>query len=356
MKPAAMLFTCSPPQSSSTMLVFFIVYPLLHLSVCLPFPTSSTSLRLLLPYEPTPPSMPTPPLLPTASCPFPHLAWRVPNECQAGIQGVCRRASLTGSAGAAAGRTCCPDSPGSQRQKSMLCWLVGLTPPLSDWSWLPCKGPAPCWEGPVTCCDVWNALIVGFCTPVPSSVILVLSLDPFLHPCLARVLMFNPPLFFTYCIPDAYQSACSASLSSLWLYLILLTLCCAQQDLYGVRNNFHLKQSSPEVSEHVGQKILKAQRNHTEPNIRLYLFLDITSIFWKSGGRIIFKDQTFKCSKHQIFFSLKSICRSFCFVFCCHRDNKFLTSKNELKASPNGFTAETDQRPKHLISCYRTSR
>lgn len=76
-----------------------------------------------------PPSMPTPPLLPTASRPFPHLARRVPNECQAGIQGVCRRASLTGSAGAAAGRTCCPDSPGSQRQKACCAdWLVSPRP------------------------------------------------------------------------------------------------------------------------------------------------------------------------------------------------------------------------------------
>lgn len=50
----------------------------------------------------------------------------------------------------------------------------------------------------MTCCDVWNAFIVGFCTPVHSSVILVilvLSLDPFVHPCVARVLIFNPPFF-----------------------------------------------------------------------------------------------------------------------------------------------------------------
>ena len=85
--------------------------------------------RLLLPYEPTPsPSMTTPPPPPpAASRPLPHLARRVPHECQAGIQGVCRRASLTGSAGAAAGRPSCPDSPGSQRHKHAV--LIGWSRP-----------------------------------------------------------------------------------------------------------------------------------------------------------------------------------------------------------------------------------
>lgn len=38
--PPTMLFTCSPPQSTSTILFFFIVYPFLHLSVCASFLTS----------------------------------------------------------------------------------------------------------------------------------------------------------------------------------------------------------------------------------------------------------------------------------------------------------------------------
>lgn len=97
---------------SSTVLFNFAVFfhslpspPSLCLSV---LPTSSTSLRLLLPHEPTSPSMPTRPLPLAASCPLPYLARRVPHECQAGIQGICRCASLTGSAGAATGRLSCP--------------------------------------------------------------------------------------------------------------------------------------------------------------------------------------------------------------------------------------------------------
>lgn len=68
---------------------------------------------------------------PAASCPLPHLARRVPHECQAGIQGVCRRASLTGSAGAAAGRPSCPDSAGSQRHKHAV--LIGWSRPAPSW-------------------------------------------------------------------------------------------------------------------------------------------------------------------------------------------------------------------------------
>lgn len=145
-KPAAMLFTCSPPQSSSTMLVFFHRLPsppslcLSILSLLLFFPVAPFTIRTY----PALRAYPAPPPLPTASRPFPHLARRAPHECQAGIQGVCRRASLNGSAGAAAGRMSCPDSPGSKRQKHAV--LIGWShpPPLPDWSWLPCEGPALC--------------------------------------------------------------------------------------------------------------------------------------------------------------------------------------------------------------------
>lgn len=151
-----------------------------------------------LPRPPCPPQ-PSPP---AASRPLPHLARRVPHECQAGIQGVCRRASLTGSAGAAPGRPCCPDSPGSQRQKHAV--LIG-------WSRPPCPllTGAGCpirslrrVRGPVTCCDVWNAFIVGFCTPVPSSRHAGVDLDPFVHPCVARVLIFSPPPFLYILYPS----------------------------------------------------------------------------------------------------------------------------------------------------------
>lgn len=128
--------------------------------------------------HPQPPFLP-PPSSPAASRPLPHLARRVPHECQAGIQGVCRRASLTGSAGAAAGRPCCPDStPGSQRQKACCAdWFVSPSPlrPLLTGTGCPIRSLRRV-GGPVTCCDVWNAfIVVFFCTPVPSSVILVLS-------------------------------------------------------------------------------------------------------------------------------------------------------------------------------------
>lgn len=72
MKPAAMLFTCSPPQSSSTLLVLLVHSlpspPCLCLSV---LPTSSSSPRLLYHMDPPIPSMPThpPPLQPRAPSP-----------------------------------------------------------------------------------------------------------------------------------------------------------------------------------------------------------------------------------------------------------------------------------------------
>lgn len=126
MKPAAMLFTCSPPQSSSTLLVFFHSLssrPCLRLSVLPPASfTISTS--------PTLP--PWPPPHAAASRPLPLLARRVSHECQAGIQGVCRRASLTGSAGAAAGRPCCPDSTGSLQQHKHAV-LPGWSRAASSW-------------------------------------------------------------------------------------------------------------------------------------------------------------------------------------------------------------------------------
>lgn len=102
-KPATM-FTFSPPVFSNAVLFFFIIVYPPSLSVCL-----SSSHLFNLPHEPTLSSIPHRPLLPAASRPFPHFARRVPHECQAGIQGVCRRASLAGSAGASAGRTWCLD-------------------------------------------------------------------------------------------------------------------------------------------------------------------------------------------------------------------------------------------------------
>lgn len=93
----------------------FIVSLLLHVSVCPPHILFSPlpPLPYDSPYSPS--SSPA-----AASCPLPHLARRVTHECQAGIQGVCRRASLTGSVGAAAGRPCCPDSAGSRHKHAVL--------------------------------------------------------------------------------------------------------------------------------------------------------------------------------------------------------------------------------------------
>lgn len=76
MKPAAMLFTCSPPQSSSTLLVFFIVYPLLRVSVCLsvlflplaPPPPPYDPIPFLSITSPNPSNLP-PPLQPRAPSP-----------------------------------------------------------------------------------------------------------------------------------------------------------------------------------------------------------------------------------------------------------------------------------------------
>lgn len=116
-------------------------------------------------------SMPTP-ILPTASRPFPHLARRFPHECEAGIQGVCRCASLTGSAGAAAGRMCYPDPPRVSTTKACCGdWFLSPRPILTG-AVCPLSGLCHV-GGPVTCCNVWNALIVAFFCPVPSSLILV---------------------------------------------------------------------------------------------------------------------------------------------------------------------------------------
>jgi len=113
MKPAAMPLTCSP---QSTLLVFFIDYPLLHVSVC------PLNLLLLpsppLPHGPLLPAMTPQTSPPAASRPLPHFARRAPNECEAGIQGVCRCASLTGRAGATAGNARTRPGPNNS---SMLC-------------------------------------------------------------------------------------------------------------------------------------------------------------------------------------------------------------------------------------------
>lgn len=74
-------------------------------------------------------------------------------------------------------------------------------------------------------------------------VILVLTLDPFIHPCVARVLIFNH-VFYPSC-----ESVCLLCISVMSLFYFTNTkfLLC-QQDPYVVRNNFHPKQPSPEVS------------------------------------------------------------------------------------------------------------
>lgn len=161
-----MLFTCSPPQSTSAIQFFF----------SLPFPPSLClciiSHLLLLSFGSfyhlnlRPFSMPTP-VLPTASRPFPHLARRFPNECEAGIQGVCRCASLTGSAGAAAGRMCYLDPPRVSTTKACCGdWFLSPRPILTG-AVCPLRGSCHV-GGPVTCCDVWNALIVAFFLPSAS--------------------------------------------------------------------------------------------------------------------------------------------------------------------------------------------
>lgn len=43
----------------------------------------------------------------------------------------------------------------------------------------------------MTCCDMWNVLIVGFCGSLPSCVILLLNFDPFVCICVAHALTFN---------------------------------------------------------------------------------------------------------------------------------------------------------------------
>lgn len=118
-----------------------------------------------------------------------------------------------------------------------------------------------------------------------SAIISHTGVDPFNHPCVARALIFSPSLLFTHCVPDANQPACcvSLSVSFVCICLIVRTPCCAQQDLYGVRNNFHLMQSSPEVSEHVGQITV----HHTEPNRKSYLFLGITGHLKRWGSYYI---------------------------------------------------------------------
>ncbi len=155
-------------------------------------------------------------------------------------------------------------------------------PPPPDWSRLSNKEPATClgacdvlWR--VECVHRWFLYSSAFICHTGHTGVESLSIRP---SCVARVLIFNPS--FLYCIPAANQSACSVSLSlsPVWVYWSLLTLCsscCAQQDLYGVRNNFHPKQPSPEVSD---QKILKAVR--IGPNI-----IRDTQ---KSGGCIIYFD------------------------------------------------------------------
>lgn len=71
-----------------------------------------------------------------ASRPFPHFARWVPYECQAGIQGFCRCASLAGSVGAAAGRPWCLDSiPSPQHKHAVLIgWSRPVPPPLLNWT------------------------------------------------------------------------------------------------------------------------------------------------------------------------------------------------------------------------------
>lgn len=107
--------------------------------------------------------VPSPPLLPAALRPFPHLARRVPHECQAGVQGVCRRASLAGSAGASAGR------------------MGRVWPPHAVMVACSHPGASAMSEAFVTCCDVWNALIFFF-SPHTVFSILTVSSGWFFHP------------------------------------------------------------------------------------------------------------------------------------------------------------------------------
>lgn len=128
MKPAAMLFTCSPPQSSSTLLVFFIVCPLVHVSVCLSSPPPP------LPYRPLPPSLrdPLPTLQPRA--PSPSSPDEFPmNVKQAYKAFAAVPRSLAVLEPPQVGRAV-RTQPGHYNNTSMLCCLVGLVPHPPDWS------------------------------------------------------------------------------------------------------------------------------------------------------------------------------------------------------------------------------
>lgn len=112
---------------------------------------------------------------------------------------------------------------------------------------------APCRRGLVMCCDVWNALIFllffffFFCTcpQVPSW---PFGVDSFFHPWWTLWTNFHLPYALLL------YPAWSVTLCLFYIWLCpFLDVLHRLQDLYGVRNNFHHRQSTPEVSPRISR-------------------------------------------------------------------------------------------------------
>lgn len=73
-----------------------------------------------------------------------------------------------------------------------------------------------------------------------------------------------------------------------------------------MKNNFHLKQSSPEVSEHFSQKILKAQ--HTILNqIQDYIYSLTSPVYFEKVGVVLYsRTRDLSVQNIRFFFLLKS--------------------------------------------------
>lgn len=186
-------------QSSSTLLFFFIAYPLLHvsLSVCLSSPPPLLPLTSLTIWTfPILHGPPRPPLL-QPRAPSPTSPDELPmnvKQAYKAFAAVPRSLAVLEppQVGRAAWTQLC------HNDSSMLCWLVGLALPPS---WLE---QAILYKACTTLGGLWRAVTCGmrsslaFCTPVQSSVMLVFTLDPFFHPCVAHVLILSPLFHVLY--------------------------------------------------------------------------------------------------------------------------------------------------------------
>lgn len=188
------------------------------------------------------------------------------------------------------------------------------------------------------------------------------DLDPFVHQCVARVLIFITPLF-SYCTPAA-NPACSLSVLILRVSLLNFntnTLLCPIGPVWCE------EQFPPNAAISRGERTCCPKVIGTQLSVVPYwtkYTMILVSRHWKKWGLcyiLVLNSEVFKTLEilldlwqYQVVCSLyvpsAGVSESLCNMFYCSGGNNFLTSKKKASKAPNFVTAKTDWESNHVLS------